>query len=76
MYTTIIIYINTFCRFFAYSLIKPDVSFSYTGTGSGAGRKAVRRGLVDFAGSDAPLTATDLKEVSSDRCAQFGGTTS
>jgi phosphate transport system substrate-binding protein len=47
--------------FFAYSLIKPDVAFSYTGTGSGAGRRAVRNGLVDFAGSDAPLTASDLQ---------------
>jgi phosphate transport system substrate-binding protein len=51
-------------RFFAYSLIKPDVAFSYTGTGSGAGRRAVRNGLVDFAGSDAPLTASDLQLVS------------
>lgn len=51
-------------RFFAYSLIKPDVAFSYTGTGSGAGRRAIRNGLVDFAGSDSPLSASDLQIVS------------
>lgn len=32
-------------------------TFSYSPTGSGAGEKAIASGLVDFAGSDAPLSS-------------------
>jgi phosphate transport system substrate-binding protein len=52
-----------------YSAANPGVKISYTGGGSGKGRTDVTKGLVDFAGSDAPMSdaeianATDILHV-------------
>jgi len=42
---------------FAFPLVDPAVVINYQGTGSGAGIKAITDGTVDFAGSDAVLSA-------------------
>jgi len=44
---------------FAFPLIDPSVVINYQATGSGAGKKAIIDGTVDFAGSDATLTADE-----------------
>ena len=45
---------------FAFPLIDPAVVINYQGTGSGAGIKAITDGTVDFAGSDAVLSADQI----------------
>jgi len=40
----------------SYQFVDPSVNISYSGTGSGAGKKAIVDGTVDFAGSDSVLT--------------------
>jgi phosphate transport system substrate-binding protein len=42
-----------------YETIKPDVLISYEGIGSGGGISALQSKIVDFAGSDAPLSAAE-----------------
>jgi phosphate transport system substrate-binding protein len=44
---------------FAFPLVDPAVAINYQGTGSGAGKKAIIDGTVDFAGTDAVLTADE-----------------
>ncbi len=44
---------------FAYSYVDPSVVINYQGTGSGAGKTAVINNTVDFAGTDAVLTAAE-----------------
>ncbi len=44
---------------FAFPLVDPAVVINYQPTGSGAGKKAIIDGTVDFAGSDAVLTADE-----------------
>jgi len=39
----------------SYQFVDPAVSITYAGTGSGAGKKAIVDGTVDFAGSDSVL---------------------
>lgn len=39
----------------SYQFVDPSVSITYAGTGSGAGKKAIVDGTVDFAGSDSVL---------------------
>jgi phosphate transport system substrate-binding protein len=51
---------------FAFPLVDPAVIINYQPTGSGAGKKAIIDGTVDFAGSDAVLTdqeTTDGKDL-------------
>jgi phosphate transport system substrate-binding protein len=38
--------------------VQPPVTINYSGVGSGAGRQALSDQTVDFAGSDAPFTAS------------------
>ncbi len=45
---------------FAFPLVDPAVIINYQGTGSGAGIKAITDGTVDFAGSDAVLSADQI----------------
>ncbi|HEY9153224.1 MAG TPA: phosphate ABC transporter substrate-binding protein PstS [Anaerolineales bacterium] len=45
---------------FAFPLVDPAVVINYQGTGSGAGIKAITDGTVDFAGSDAVLSADQI----------------
>ncbi|MCL4530416.1 MAG: phosphate ABC transporter substrate-binding protein PstS [Chloroflexi bacterium] len=40
--------------------VDPSVVINYTGTGSGAGKKAIIDGTVDFAGSDAVLNPDEI----------------
>ena len=40
--------------------VDPSVVINYTGTGSGAGKKAIIDGTVDFAGSDAVLSSAEI----------------
>src|SRR5271157_1110204 len=44
---------------YAYPLIDPSVAINYQGVGSGAGKTAIIGNTVDFAGSDAVLTADE-----------------
>lgn len=44
---------------FAFPLVDPAVAINYQPTGSGAGKKAIIDGTVDFAGSDAVLSADE-----------------
>jgi len=44
---------------YAFPLVDPSVAINYQGVGSGAGKKAIIDGTVDFAGSDAVLTDTE-----------------
>jgi phosphate transport system substrate-binding protein len=41
---------------YAYQYVDPSVAINYQGVGSGAGKKAIIDGTVDFAGSDALVT--------------------
>ena len=43
------------------------VQVNYQGTGSGAGKNAIRDQTVDFAGSDSPMSDAELK-AASDKC--------
>ncbi len=50
----------------SYQFVNPSVNITYAGTGSGAGKKAIVDGTVDFAGSDSVLkdeykTVADLQ---------------
>ena len=47
---------------FAFPLVDPAVVINYQGTGSGAGKKAIIDGTVDFAGSDAVLSADETTQ--------------
>lgn len=47
---------------FAFSLVDPAVAINYQPTGSGAGKKAIIDGTVDFAGSDAVLSADEIAQ--------------
>ncbi len=44
-----------------YSMVDPSVKINYSGGGSGTGQKDVLNGVVDFAGSDGPMTDEQLK---------------
>ncbi|NLE03888.1 MAG: phosphate ABC transporter substrate-binding protein PstS [Crenarchaeota archaeon] len=48
----------------AYNLIKSNVQINYQPTGSGAGITSLKDRLVDFAGSDAPLSESDMQTIS------------
>lgn len=45
---------------YAFPYIDPSVVINYSGTGSGAGKKAIVDGTVDFAGSDSVLSDQDI----------------
>ncbi len=45
---------------YAFPLVDPSVVINYQPTGSGAGKKAIIDGTVDFAGSDSVLTADEI----------------
>ncbi len=47
---------------FAFSLVDPAVVINYQPTGSGAGKKAMIDGTVDFAGTDAVLTPDETTQ--------------
>jgi phosphate transport system substrate-binding protein len=47
---------------YAFPYVDPSVVINYTGTGSGAGKKAIIAGTVDFAGSDAVLSADEITQ--------------
>lgn len=47
---------------FAFPLVDPAVVINYQPTGSGAGKKAIIDGTVDFAGTDAVLTADETTQ--------------
>ncbi len=49
----------------AYSSIKPNVQINYQPVGSGAGINALTAKTVDFAASDAPLSANQTSQLSS-----------
>jgi phosphate transport system substrate-binding protein len=44
---------------YAYSFVDPTVTINYQGIGSGAGKRAIIDGTIDFAGSDSLLTAQE-----------------
>lgn len=46
-----------------YHKLNPTVRISYQGISSGAGIKAISEGMVDFGGSDAPMTDQELKKA-------------
>jgi phosphate transport system substrate-binding protein len=46
---------------YAYSYVDPEVVINYRGIGSGAGKKAIIEGTVDFAGSDSLLKAEEYE---------------
>ena len=48
---------------FAYSLVQPNVTITYTSTGSGAGISAIESDSVIWAGSDAVLVNSDYEKV-------------
>lgn len=45
-----------------YKKVQPRVTVNYNATGSGAGRTALQDGVVDFAGSDGLVNATDASK--------------
>lgn len=47
---------------FAFALVDPSVVVNYQPTGSGAGKKAIIDGTVDFAGTDAVLTPDEIAQ--------------
>ncbi len=47
---------------FAFSLVDPSVVINYQPTGSGAGKKAIIDGTVDFAGTDAVLSPDETTQ--------------
>ncbi|MCL5275107.1 MAG: phosphate ABC transporter substrate-binding protein PstS [Chloroflexi bacterium] len=47
---------------FAFNQLDPSVVINYGGGGSGQGIKDIKAGNVDFAGSDAPLSAKDYQD--------------
>ncbi|MFI5416159.1 MAG: phosphate ABC transporter substrate-binding protein PstS, partial [Nitrososphaerales archaeon] len=46
-----------------YNKIHPNIQLNYQSIGSGAGIKLLEQKSVDFAGSDAPLSATDQQKA-------------
>ncbi|MEG4397031.1 substrate-binding domain-containing protein [Microcoleus sp. BROC3] len=50
-------------RYFSQMRSANQITVNYEGTGSGAGIKALIAGTVDFAGSDALMTAAQIAEV-------------
>lgn len=46
-----------------YQKLHPDVKIDYQGIGSGGGIKAITEKTVDFAGSDAPLSKTEISNL-------------
>jgi phosphate transport system substrate-binding protein len=54
-----------------FNAVQPNVTVSYEGTGSGAGREQFLAGGVDFAGSDSALTDEELTSAK-DRCGDAG----
>src|SRR5215469_5919069 len=46
-----------------YQKLHPDVKIDYQGIGSGGGIKAITEKTVDFAGSDAPLSKTEINNL-------------
>lgn len=46
-----------------YQQLHPDVRIDYQGIGSGGGIKAITEKTVDFAGSDAPLSKTEIRNL-------------
>ena len=46
-----------------YNRIKPDVKVNYSSVGSGAGIKQITQGIVDFGGSDSPMTDAQLAKA-------------
>lgn len=46
-----------------YQKLHPDVKIDYQGIGSGGGIKAITEKTVDFAGSDAPLSKTEIANL-------------
>lgn len=46
-----------------YQQMHPDVKIDYQGIGSGGGIKAITEKTVDFAGSDAPLSKTEINNL-------------
>src|ERR1700751_3738630 len=50
-----------------YEKAHPKVHFTYVSTGSGAGIHDIMLGTVDFAGTDGPLTKTQLLDFATHR---------
>ncbi|NJM62450.1 MAG: phosphate ABC transporter substrate-binding protein PstS [Oscillatoriales cyanobacterium RU_3_3] len=50
-------------RYFSQMRSATGITVNYEGTGSGAGIRALIAGTVDFAGSDAPMTAAQMAQV-------------
>src|SRR6185437_10228846 len=46
-----------------YQKLHPDVKIDYQGIGSGGGIKAITEKTVDFAGSDAPLSKSEIANL-------------
>ena len=46
-----------------YNHLHPDVQVTYQSSGSGAGKKDLQAGTVDFAGSDAAMTPAEMDKV-------------
>ena len=55
-----------YSKWFADYNAKTGVKVNYQAIGSGAGIKQLKNNTVDFAGSDAPLDADDMKEMPSE----------
>jgi phosphate transport system substrate-binding protein len=53
-----------------YQTLHPDVKIDYQANGSGGGIKAITDATVDFAGSDAPLSAKELEACGKDNVVQ------
>lgn len=49
-----------------YQKLHPDVKIDYQGIGSGGGIKSITEKTVDFAGSDAPLSKTEIQGMGGD----------
>jgi len=53
-----------------YQQLHPDVKIDYQANGSGAGIKAITEQTVDFAGSDAPMSAKEVEACGKDNVVQ------
>ncbi len=53
-----------------YQKLHPDVKIDYQSIGSGGGIKDITSGVVDFAGSDAPMGKKDLENCGADNIVQ------
>lgn len=54
-----------------YQKLHPDVKIDYQAIGSGGGIKNITDGVVDFAGSDAPMGKKDLEACGADNIVQI-----